>query len=366
LALVACVFGLTSVPLQRREISHQDTLTLLHSLALQRQGIFTSMPLLAARVVNLNLTNALPQGSAAYYGPVSIGTPAQTFVFDFDTGSSNFWVTSTLCNNCPVSGYDHTQSRTYRADGRSFSIQYGQGAVSGFLSNDVTTIAGIQIPNVVFGEVTNEGVQPIGAPIAGLIGLAFRSISVDGVEPLFDTMYKRGLIPENVFGMYLSTHISGVRQGVLTIGGYDSRFLRGPITYTNIVDDEWFVIRTGAISVGGKQIVPSAGAIVDSGTSCLAGPTSYVNAIMRNINIGQDCTGFSTAPNVTVNIAGRNFDMTPADYTLRYQGQCEICIQGFDLPNSIPWKWILGDSFMHGHYTIFDKQRNRIGLAESI
>ena len=37
--------------------------------------------------------------------------------------------------------YDHTKSSTYVADGRNFSIRYGSGSLTGFLSEDTVTVS---------------------------------------------------------------------------------------------------------------------------------------------------------------------------------------------------------------------------------
>jgi len=317
--------------------------------------------------VEVNLTNALLQGSASYYGSITIGTPPQAFFVDFDTGSSNFWIVGSECRTCDgVAAYDHARSSSYSARGDALSINYGYGEVRGFLDTDVVSIGGVRMPNVTFGEITSEPQQAIAKPVSGLVGLAYLALAHDEVPSLFDFMVAQNLVPSNSFSMYLSVDEKGTRQGQLTLGGVDKRFVASSFVYTPLIDTEWYVMNIAALRVGGVLLASNVRGIVDSGTSCFTGPTSVIGALLSKISIGADCSGFSTAPNITVNIAGVDFNLTPADYTLSDPSRrsCAVCIDSYQQKSTSAFQYILGDSFMHSVVVHFDRQNNRLGFAQ--
>lgn len=95
---------------------------------------------------------------AQYYGPISVGTPAQTFQVVFDTGSSNLWVPSKECKLSLAcyfhDTFDYTKSSTFKADKTPFSIQYGSGAVKGTWAYDNVNFGGLVAKNQRFGLVS--------------------------------------------------------------------------------------------------------------------------------------------------------------------------------------------------------------------
>lgn len=56
----------------------------------------------------------------------------------------------------PKRGYDSQKSSTYEKDGTKFSITYGKGYAKGFISQDTLSVAGINIEDQDFAEVTNQ------------------------------------------------------------------------------------------------------------------------------------------------------------------------------------------------------------------
>ena len=79
-------------------------------------------------------------------GVISIGTPPQDFLIDFDTGSADLWVPSSQCwYGCgDFARYDSSNSTTYIPNGKQFSLAYADGSqANGFYSIDTVTVSSI-------------------------------------------------------------------------------------------------------------------------------------------------------------------------------------------------------------------------------
>lgn len=231
---------------------------------------------------------------AQYYGEISIGNPPQYFNVVLDTGSSNLWVPSIQCPWYEIAcdlhhKYDHSKSSTYKANGTNFQIQYGSGAMSGFLSADNVVIAGLTAKGQLFAEAVAEpGLAFVAAQFDGILGLGFDTISVDGVPPVWYTLLAQSQVAEPVFAFWLNRDPSGISGGELVLGGVDESHYTGDFTYTPITKEGYWQFLAHDFLINGKSMgfCPAGGckAIADTGTSLLAGPSKIVAQINKMIN----------------------------------------------------------------------------------
>jgi len=227
---------------------------------------------------------------AQYYGPISIGTPAQEFTVVFDTGSSNLWVPSASCSWTNIAcwfhnRYDSSKSHTYVANGTDFDIEYGSGSLSGFLSKDTVTIGGLSVKGQTFAEAVYEpGLTFLVAQFDGILGLAFQSISVDRVVPVWYNLVQQNLVQQQVFSFWLNRNEGANPGGELMLGGIDTNHYTGPITYIPLSNQTYWEFQLGDILVGGKSTgycAKGCHAIADTGTSLIAGPSDVVQQLNK-------------------------------------------------------------------------------------
>jgi len=301
---------------------------------------------------------------AQYYGPITIGTPPQKFNVIFDTGSSNLWVPSKTAF-MPLNfhnKYDNTKSSTYVKNGTSFAIQYGSGSLTGFVSQDTVTMGGVTIKNQLFAEATKEpGLAFKVGKFDGIMGMAFQSIAVDGMEPAWYS----AVGDQKLFGVYLGG-TSGV-GGEMTLGGTDSAHYTGDLTYVPVSRPKYWQISVDSFSIGNLSKVEG---IVDTGTSLLVAPPDVVSAFGKKIGAtlvaGKewtlDCSKVAGLPDLDIMIGGKNFPLKGSDYVLNVSGQCLLGMMGMDLSRE-GLSLILGDVFIRKYYTVFDQGKSRVGFA---
>lgn len=326
------------------------------------------------------LTNFM---DAQYYGVISIGTPPQEFSVLFDTGSSNLWVPSIHCSFFDVAcwvhrRYNSKKSGTYVQNGTQFSIRYGRGSLSGFISGDTVSVAGLSVPQQQFGEAVKQpGITFAVARFDGVLGMAYPSISVAKVTPVFDMAMAAKLLPENVFSFYISRDPLAAVGGELILGGTDPHYYSGELHYVNVTRKAYWQIQMSGIEVGSQLTLCKSGcqSIVDTGTSLIVGPVAEVRALHKAIGalpliMGEymiDCKRIPALPVVSFNIGGKIYNLTGEDYVMKEsQRGTSVCLSGFmamDIPPPAGPLWILGDVFIGKYYTVFDRTRDRVGFA---
>uniref|UniRef100_M8C8M6 Aspartic proteinase n=1 Tax=Aegilops tauschii TaxID=37682 RepID=M8C8M6_AEGTA len=368
-----------------------------------------------------------------YFGEIGVGTPPQNFTVIFDTGSSNLWVPSSKCY-FSIACYLHhkyksTKSTTYKKNGETCTISYGSGSIAGFFSEDSVLVGELVVKNQKFIETTREASPTfIIGKFDGILGLGFPEISVGSAPPIWQSMQEQKLIEKDIFSFWLNRDPDASAGGELVFGGVDKKHYKGKHTYVPVTRKGYWQFDMGDLLIGGESTGFCAGgcaAIVDSGTSLLAGPTTIVAQVNHAIGaegiisteckevvreygemilellVAQnqlrknqtkelildyanqlcerlpspngestvDCHQISEMPDLAFTIANKTFTLTPEQYVVKLEqsGQT-ICISGFmafDVPPPRGPLWILGDVFMGAYHTVFDFGESRIGFAKS-
>lgn len=363
LALVAGAVAapnLLRIPVHKVELTYQEQIESIH-LGASRLGAKIGGS--TSDVVISDYQNA------QYYGEISVGTPGQKELVIFDTGSSNLWVPNKRPWFTSHNIYDHSKSSTYKKNGTVFKIQYGSGPVSGYYSADSVTIGSFELKEYTFAEVDVTSGLGLGyrfGKFDGILGLGWDSISVGGVPTPMGALVASGQLEKPVFGFYLGNNA----PGELVFGGVDPKHVSGDFVYVPLTSESYWEVALQGVKLGDSSVSSCKKAIVDSGTSLLAGPTSEITALANKLGakslMGKEWTVDCKAsiPDLTFQLGGQSFSLSKSDLTLASQGStCILGLMGVDVPAPRGPLWILGDVFMRKYYVEFDWGQKQLGVA---
>ncbi|CAD5185447.1 unnamed protein product [Musa acuminata subsp. malaccensis] len=240
--------------------------------------------------------------NAQYFGEIGIGSPPQNFTVVFDTGSSNLWVPSSKCYFSVAcffhAKYKSGRSSTYQKNGKTANIHYGTGSVSGFFSQDHVTIGDIVIKDQAFIEATREpSITFLVAKFDGILGLGFEEISVGNAVPIWYNMVNQSLVKEPIFSFWFNRNANEGEGGEIVFGGTDREHYKGEHVYVPVTKKGYWQFDVEDVLVGGQTTgrfcSGGCAAIVDSGTSLIAGPTTVIAEVNQKIGadgvVSQQC-----------------------------------------------------------------------------
>ncbi|CAM5119721.1 unnamed protein product [Eretmochelys imbricata] len=146
------------------------------------------------------------------------------------------------------------------------------------------------------------------------------------------------------------------------LGGIDSSYYSGSLNWIPL---SYWEITMDSITMNVHLISCANGwqAIVDTGTSVLAGAPTAISKILHYVRARGDssnlvrisCSTKHTLPDIIFTTSGIRFPLPITAYIRQNSGSCSPGFEGIDVPTSSGELWILGDIFIHQYYVVFER-----------
>jgi hypothetical protein len=333
-----------------------------------RAGVFTT------EAVGDGSAPAVPGDNydSSYLSPVTIGN-TQVHL-DFDTGSADLWVFSSLQASTQLSGHDYYQANPSKVkSGYSWRISYGDGSgASGKVYADKVTIGGV--------TATSQAVEAAASVSAqfsqdrdtdGLVGFAFSDINTVSPVPQntwFDTV--KSSLAKPLFAVNLKYHAAGTYD----FGYIDSAKYTGPITYVNVDNSQgfWGFSASGYTVGSGAATRRAISGIVDTGTTLIYIEAAIARAYYSQVSgatVSDSDGGYvfpcsAKLPDFSITVGGVP-QVVPGKYINYAPASGSLCFGGIQTNEGVGLN-IFGDIFLKSKYVIHDVSTGspRLGFAQ--
>ncbi|ETN41557.1 uncharacterized protein HMPREF1541_03493 [Cyphellophora europaea CBS 101466] len=340
------------------------------------------------------------QNDAFFLSPVTIGTPGQQMLLDFDSGSSDLWIWSTELSSDTISqgeqngnvAFDPKKSTTYQPmEGSTWKITYGdQSGASGIVGLDDVKIGDITVEKQAIELATNISAQFLQTAGSGLLGFGFGEINTVQPQPVktpVENMIAQQDISkdQSLFTCYLGSwkdaNDPDKGESFYTFGGIDQDAVKASgqeIHYTKIDKSQgfWQYPSTSAF-VNGKEIsMPGNTAMADTGTTLWMASDELCEAIYGQIEgakMDRKQGGYvfpktiptKDLPDVTVDIGGKQFTIEKEHLGFADVDETGDMVFGGIQPrgDQLPFD-IMGDTFLMCVYAIFDVGNEQFGCVQ--
>ncbi|CRH01267.1 plasmepsin VIII, putative [Plasmodium relictum] len=324
-----------------------------------------------------------------FIGEISIGNPPQIFKVLFDTGSTNLWIPSKncyakACNN--KRKYDQKISKNYKLVKKRNPVEifFGTGKIQMIYVSDDIHLGDIKVNNQEFGVASYMSDDPFSDMLFdGLFGLG---ISEDNTKKqlIYDNIPKISS-KRNIFSIYYPKNFND--DGAITFGGYDKKFIEpnSEIDWFDVSSKKYWAVKMIGLKINdvfldvcSKNNDGYCEAVIDTGTSSIAGPKDDLMLLTNLLNPGKSCYNKMFLKNFSFILSDENgthkeYELTPKDYIVNsfrldpiLKVPCNFAFMPINISSTTGYLYILGQIFLQKYYAIFVKDNMKIGLAKSI
>jgi hypothetical protein len=296
------------------------------------------------RDANLGLDPAVQvRLEGLYQSPVTIGegVNAQTFSLDFETGSADLWVTSTLLNAESRSGhvlYNPVASNTSVPLNQTWAIKYSDGSsASGVAFTDTVSFGGIVLKNAAVEAAVEISSLYVNSSSDGLLGLAPMGNMISSFN-VTTTLEALSALPLAVPVFTAALTRFSEPAGFYTFGSIDANLSQPGVQFTNVTtnDPHFF----------GFWLVNSSYAVVNFDTT-------------KQVWVFPDAT--TEFPTVVLPVGDANITLSSPEDFGADTGDASGFITGSIQDRGNSTFDIFGDSWLNNVYAVFDLGLNGVG-----
>ncbi|KAL7623022.1 hypothetical protein AAE478_006701 [Parahypoxylon ruwenzoriense] len=334
------------------------------------------------------------QNDSMYICKIGVGTPPQTLLVDFDTGSADTWVFSTLQGKHAHGHniFDPKKSKSFKKlSGKTWKIQYGDGSTaSGDCGSDTLVVGGLSIKKQTIECASKLSRQFAESTSDGLLGLAWGKINTvidsgeaDPQATPVENMIKQDDIPKEaeIFTSAFYSSRDKNPESFYTFGFVDQELVKKSgqdIHWTEVDNSEGFwSVSSESCSINGESIDLSGNtAIADTGTTLALLSDKVVEKLYDQIpgatydylNQGYIFPASVKAealPEFKVAVGDQEYVIQKEDLAFALTDDKENWYGGVQSRGMMPFD-ILGDTFLKSVYAVWDQGNRRLGLVPKI
>jgi len=315
----------------------------------------------------------------AFFGNIRIGTPGQTFVVVFDTGSGNLLVPAAECTSeaCRAHAqYQQSRSSTaerLRCDGASspnkppddeITVVFGTGEIWGRCVQDNICLGG-HCNRGTFIAATYESRSPFKSFVFdGVLGLALDQMSQGPDFSFMERLRVSRALRQSVFSVFLSEDDTETSE--VTFGRVRQEHLASDLFWVPVSRNTgYWEVQINDITIDNhpQELCIDCHVAVDTGTSELAGPSSVIQELAVRLNVMEDCSNYHTLPRLGFVIGGHILNLEPKDYVDNNGMGCEVTLMPLDVPPPKGPLFVFGIPFLQKFYTVYDIEQRQVGFG---